>query len=73
MNLWSLSYEKVEELKKQETDKQTEYEKLFVKDIETIWLEELDELLEAYNVWYENKKLEYNDSTKIKKAKGRKK
>lgn len=55
MNLWSLSYEKVEELKKQKDDKQTEYNLIKDKSVEDIWKEELDELLEAYEKWYQEK------------------
>ncbi len=46
--LYNLTYEKVEELKKQEKEKEIEYETLKNKDIKTIWLEELDHLLKVY-------------------------
>ena len=55
MNLWSLTYEKVEELKKQKDDKEAEYNLLKDKSIKDIWKEELNELLDSYNKWYQEK------------------
>lgn len=55
MPLWSLTKEKVDELQKQHDDKETEYKTLKKKEIEDIWYEELEELEEAYNKWYEDK------------------
>ena len=55
MNLWSLTNEKVEELKKQKDDKQSEYNLLKDKSVEDIWKGELEELLEAYEKWYQDK------------------
>ena len=55
MNLWSLTNEKVEELKKQKDDKQSEYNLLKDKTVEDIWKGELEELLEAYEKWYQDK------------------
>ncbi len=60
MNLWSLSYEKVEELKKQTEEKENEYKLLEKKTEKEIWLSELDELLEAYQKWYQEKYDEAN-------------
>ncbi len=79
MNLWSLSYEKVEELKKQKEEKDNEFNILEKKTIKKMWKEELDELLKAYEEWYEDKYDEANiiisdfDSNKSKKAKKGKK
>ena len=79
MNLWSLSYEKVEELKKQKEEKENEFNILEKKTIKKIWKEELDELLKAYEEWYEDKYEEANivitnlDSKKSKKPKKGKK
>ena len=74
MNLWSLTYEKVEELKKQKDDKEAEYNLLKDKSIKDIWKEELNELLDSYNKWYQEKKDETEDvkvktKNKIKKIK----
>ena len=73
MNLWSLTYEKVEELKKQKDEKETEYNSLKDKPIKDIWKEELVELLEAYEKWYQEKLNDVEDivvtSKKIKKKK----
>ena len=62
MNLWSLTYEKVEELKKQEEDKQSQLKLLKNKKVEDIWKEELEELLNVYEKWYIEKK-EINDDS----------
>ena len=63
MNLWSLSYEKVEELKTQENNKETELDILKKTKIETMWKNELEELLNKYEIWYENKLESVNDTS----------
>ena len=75
MPLWNLTFEKVEELKKQRNLKQIEFDNLKAKTIEDIWLEELDNLLEKYYVWIESKKVadEFFDNKKTKKKKSKKK
>ncbi|CDJ41830.1 DNA topoisomerase II, putative [Eimeria tenella] len=47
MPLWSLTTEKVEDLKRQLRDKEVELENLRQTDIRTLWLKDLDALLEA--------------------------
>ena len=74
MNLWSLTYEKVEELKSQKDDKEAEFNLLKDKSIKDIWKEELNELLDSYNKWYQEKQDETDDvkvktKNKIKKIK----
>ena len=75
MPLWNLTFEKVEELKKQRNLKQIEFDNLKAKTIEDIWLEELDNLLEKYYVWIESKKVadEFFDNKKTKKKKSKEK
>ena len=75
MPLWNLTFEKVEELKKQRNLKQIEFDNLKSKTIETIWLGELDNLLEKYYVWIESKKTddEFFNNKKLKKKKSKKK
>ena len=74
MNLWSLSYEKVEELKKQCQDKESEYNKIKEITIEDMWKNELDELLVAYEKWYQIKKDDIGELNKAKsKSKNKKK
>lgn len=51
MPLWSLTYEKIEELKKEEEDIQRILQDYKSKSVESIWIEELDEFVKAYNVW----------------------
>ena len=69
MNLWSLTYEKVEELKKQEEEKQTILEILKNKKVEDIWKEELEELLNKYEGWYELKNEINNEQVVVKTQK----
>ena len=57
MPLWSLTYEKIEELKNEEEDIQRILQEYKNKSIEDIWIEELDEFVKAYNVWM--KELDY--------------
>ena len=74
MNLWSLTYEKVEELKKQEEDKKEQLEILKNKKVEDIWRDELEELLDVYEKWYiEKKEINDDSSSPIKKTKTNKK
>ncbi len=51
MPLWSLTYEKIEELKKEVEDIQRILEDYKNKTIEELWNEELDEFVKAYNVY----------------------
>jgi DNA topoisomerase-2 len=73
--LWTLTFEKIEELKKELEDTRKvldEYKKLTVNDI---WLNELDEFLEAYEKWlkeWEEEK-ERENSFEKKKTKSTKK
>jgi len=64
MNLWSLSYEKVEELKKQQQEKEVEYNLVKKETPENMWKLELNELLEAYEKWYQIKLDEVEDISK---------
>ena len=45
MNLWSLSYEKVESLKKEFEDKNIDLEKLKTTSITDMWKKDLDEFI----------------------------
>jgi DNA topoisomerase-2 len=51
MPLWSLTYEKIEELKKQLEEKQNILENYKMKTIEDIWNSELDEFIKEYQIW----------------------
>ena len=73
MNLWSLSYEKVEELKKQCQEKETEYKKIKEQTPEDMWKEELDELLVSYEKWYQLKKDDVGELNKVKSKSKKKK
>ena len=79
MNLWSLTYEKVEELKNQQNIKEEELKIIKKKSIEEIWKDELEELLIQYEKWYETKKslntsdLKQNKNSSVSKVKNKKK
>ena len=53
MSLYSLTYEKVEELRKQKRNKETEYNNLKKMSKEELWENELDELEKEYINWRE--------------------
>ena len=72
MPIYNLSYEKIEELKKQQEDKNLEYKVLEILTPEDIWTKELDILEEEYNKWYKVKS-ELANSTGKKKVKKSKK
>jgi DNA topoisomerase-2 len=66
MPIYNLTYEKIEELKKQQEDKEAEYEELNGKTPQDIWSTELDVLEEEYTKWY-NKKVQEAKENGIKK------
>jgi DNA topoisomerase-2 len=72
MPIYNLSYEKIEELKKQQQDKEVEYKELEVLTPENIWTNELDILEEEYLKWCKVKN-EISNSTGKKKSKKSKK
>ena len=72
MPIYNLTYEKIEELKKLEEKKQTEYDELDKLEPKTIWKLELNELKEKYNKWYEEKLLIDNNQKTISKKKSKK-
>lgn len=74
MPLWSLTYEKIEELKKEEEDIQSILKKYREKTIEDIWIEELDEFLKAYNNYVkELEEIREKEEKLTKKKRGDKK
>jgi len=54
MPLYNLTFEKIEELRKQMNDKETSYNDLLKLKPKDIWLKELYHLKEKYITWYEN-------------------
>ncbi len=68
MPIYSLTFEKIEELKKQHQEKEEEYNILDIKTPETIWIDELEILEEKYEKWYK-KNLDKNKETTKKKRK----
>jgi len=69
MPIYNLTFEKIEDLKKQEKDKQIEYDNLKDKSVQDIWLDELDVLEGKYIIWLEK----YNENNNIKTSKPKKK
>jgi DNA topoisomerase-2 len=55
MPIYNLTNEKIEELKKQEKDKQAEFDALVEKTPEQLWTKDLEELETAYDKWVEAK------------------
>jgi DNA topoisomerase-2 len=55
MPIYNLTREKIEELKKQEEEKQADFDVLVEKTPQKIWLEDLSELENVYDKWIENK------------------
>ena len=72
MPIYNLSYEKIEELKKQQKDKETEYKSLEELTPENIWLNELEILEEEYVKWYTMKTEMTKTSVKKKVKKSKK-
>ena len=68
MPMWTLTQEKIDELESNYNDKKMELDNFKNKTIQTLWLEELDILLESYITWYDNKINELSEIT-IKKKK----
>ena len=69
MPLYNLTEEKINELKKQEEDKQTEFDDLTNTTPEKIWLNELDKLEKDYDKWIKHK----SNSKSDKKSKSKNK
>ena len=51
LSLWTLTLEKIEELKRELKDIQKILQDYLKKTVQQIWIEELDEFVEAYNKW----------------------
>ena len=73
MPIYNLTIEKIDELKKQEEDKQHQYEELEKLTIETMWLNELNKLEKEYNKWISHRTKEAYSEKSIKKVKKSKK
>jgi DNA topoisomerase-2 len=69
MPIYNLTQEKIEELKKQENEKQTEYDILVKMKPHDLWLIDLDDFENAYDKWIEAKKEKENNNVAHKKVK----
>lgn len=73
MPIYNLTVEKIDELKKQEEDKQHQYEELEKLTIETMWVNELNKLEKEYNKWITHRTKEASTEKISKKVKKNKK
>jgi DNA topoisomerase-2 len=73
MPIYNLTHEKIEELKQQQEEKETEYNNLNLKTPQEIWSEELDILETKYEKWYEKKLGKIKESISKKRTKKSKK
>jgi len=76
MPMWSLTYERVEALKKEAEEKKVELDRLEGMSLEDIYIEDLDELEEVYEEWQDAVAKGENQKVKVKpggKSKGGKK
>ena len=55
MPIYNLTMEKIEELKNQKNEKETEYKELENTPIETLWITELNKLEKEYDKWLSNR------------------
>ena len=69
MPIYSLTQEKIEELKNQQENKEAEYDELNDKTPKDIWLSELDVLEAEYTKWYDKKLKEAKENIIKKKSK----
>jgi DNA topoisomerase-2 len=73
MPIYNLTFEKIQELEKQQKNKETEYEDLDNKSIKDIWLEELEYLQTKYNEWVvEKQSIKHGEVIKSKGKKTKK-
>ena len=69
MPIYNLTQEKIEELKKQENEKQIEYDTLVKMKPHDLWLIDLDDFENTYDSWIEAKKEKENNNVAHKKVK----
>jgi hypothetical protein len=71
MPIYNLTKEKIDELKNQENDKQTEYDSLNKLQVHDIWLIELEKIEKEYDSWIKHKHEipKSNKTTKTTKSK----
>lgn len=73
MPIYNLTYEKIEELKKQQKEKESEFEILSSMTPEKLWINDLNELEKSYDKWIQDKKIALeNESSNIKKKNNKK-
>ena len=73
MPIYNLTQEKIEELKHQHDEKETEYNELNEKTPQDIWLGELGELEVRYEKWFQKKVEQAKETIGKKKSKKSKK
>jgi len=69
MPIYNLTLEKIEDLKKQEKEKQTEYDTLFGMKPQDLWINDLDVFEKTYDNFIQSKEEKESKNTPIKKVK----
>ena len=69
MPIYNLTLEKIEDLKKQEKEKQTEYDTLFGMKPQDLWINDLDVFEKTYDNFIQSKEEKESKNTPIKKIK----
>jgi DNA topoisomerase-2 len=69
MPIYNLTQEKIEELKKQEKEKQTEFDTLVGMKPQDLWINDLDVFERAYDSWIQAKEEKESNSVSQKKVK----
>ena len=69
MPIYNLTLEKIEDLKKQEKEKQTEYDNLFGMKPQDLWVNDLDVFEKTYDNFIQSKEEKESKNTPNKKVK----
>jgi hypothetical protein len=69
MPIYNLTLEKIDDLKKQEKEKQTEYDNLFGIKSQDLWVNDLDVFEKTYDNFIQSKEEKESKNTPIKKVK----
>jgi len=69
MPLWNLTWEKVEKLKKERTEKENEVKELLDTPVKTLWQRDLDNFVEALQEWYREEEEIEREGNSVKRNK----
>jgi DNA topoisomerase-2 len=71
MPLWSLTHERVEQLKKEQADTEEQIRRLEAMEAKDMWAQDLDEFLEELKDWEETEVAAMHANLKVKAKGGR--